>query len=279
MTGRECFVLPTSETPLRRAGDEHVASDPPRGTSAQSAPARASAPDEPNTSDGATSASENAGVPAAEFSRAETLVTNPMLADTRVQPAARPPETYSASIPAGARLFRVGSGEAVAILDGVAVIGRDRESDLVVSGPAVSRRHSIVRRSIRGYVLTDVSRNGTFVNGRRVRGARHLRAGDVLRIGDEEFRFEVSRATPYAGVALPALLSTLLRQRLAQLRSTVLALADVSRRLGTVMRLRAEPVVSRLGSVSRLAWNTLLRTFWTVWARAAFAWKARSRRS
>jgi predicted component of type VI protein secretion system len=196
-----------------------------------------------------------------------------MLADTRVQPAAPSPKPYSASIPAGARLFRVGSGEVVAIFDGYAMIGRDRESDLVVSGPAVSRRHGIVRRSMRGYVLTDVSRNGTYVNGRRVHGARVLRTGDVLRIGDEEFRFEVSRPTPYAGVALPALLV----QRVAQLRSAFPPLAEASRRIVTAARLRAEPVLSRLRSVSRLAWAALLRTFWTMWARAAFAWRARGR--
>jgi pSer/pThr/pTyr-binding forkhead associated (FHA) protein len=198
-----------------------------------------------------------------------------MLADTRVQPAAPSPKTYSASIPAGARLFRVGSGEAVAIFDGYAMIGRDRESDLVVSGPAVSRRHSIVRRSMRGYVLTDVSRNGTFVNGRRVRGTRLLRAGDVLRIGDEEFRFDVNRATPYAGVTLPALLD----ERVAQLRTAVPRLAEHSRRIAAGARLRAEPLLARLRNASRLAWATLLRTFWTMWARAAFAWRARGRSS
>src|SRR5919202_5148784 len=214
MLGRECFVLPTSETPLRRTWDEHLGSDPPAGMSAQS---RSGGASQPSNSDDVTNAGQDAGVGVVEHSQRATVVTNPMLADTRVQPAAPSPKPYSASIPAGARLFRVGSGEAVAIFDGYAMIGRDRESDLVVSGPAVSRRHSIVRRSMRGYVLTDVSRNGTFVNGRRVRGAQLLRSGDVLRIGEEEFRFEVIRATPYAGVTLPALLG----QRLVQLRSAV----------------------------------------------------------
>jgi pSer/pThr/pTyr-binding forkhead associated (FHA) protein len=97
--------------------------------------------------------------------------------------------------PDGARLTRRGTGATVDIPDSGLVIGRDADSDLVTAGVEVSRRHAVLRRSDRGYVLTDVSRNGTFVNGRRIKGSRVLRVGDVVRIGQEELQFHAGRAT------------------------------------------------------------------------------------
>jgi hypothetical protein len=115
-------------------------------------------------------------------------------------------ETATADMtPDGARLIRREIGRAVDIPDSGLVIGRDADSDLVTAGMEVSRRHAVLRRSTRGYVLTDVSRNGTFVNGLRINGARVLRVGDVLRIGDEEFQFEAGRATPDPAATPPGL--------------------------------------------------------------------------
>jgi pSer/pThr/pTyr-binding forkhead associated (FHA) protein len=56
-----------------------------------------------------------------------------------------------------------------------------------------SRRHAVVERRGSQYVLTDVgSVNGTLLNGRRVPSHRPqpLKAGDHVRIGDVEMRFE-----------------------------------------------------------------------------------------
>ena len=65
-------------------------------------------------------------------------------------------------------------------------IGRSEDSDVVVSHPAVSRRHArIVRREPEGtYVIEDLgSSNGTFVNGERVVQPRPLKTGDTIRVG------------------------------------------------------------------------------------------------
>jgi pSer/pThr/pTyr-binding forkhead associated (FHA) protein len=70
------------------------------------------------------------------------------------------------------------------------VIGRDPECDVVVPAKSVSRRHASIRPSIRGYVVTDLGANGTFVNGRRVDGSQVLGMRDVIRVGEEQFRFE-----------------------------------------------------------------------------------------
>jgi transcriptional regulator with PAS, ATPase and Fis domain len=64
-----------------------------------------------------------------------------------------------------------------------ASIGRDEACTVVLSGPDVSRRHAVVRVEGPHQVLLDLdSRNGTWVNGRRIDSVI-LAAGDVLRIG------------------------------------------------------------------------------------------------
>ncbi len=107
----------------------------------------------------------------------------------------------------GARLIRQATGVSVDIPDSGLVIGRDADSDLVTAGLEVSRRHAVLRRSDRGYVLTDVSRNGTLVNGGRINGSRVLRVGDVVRIGGEELRFESGRAIHDPAAATPTALT------------------------------------------------------------------------
>jgi hypothetical protein len=146
------------------------------------------------------------------------------------------------AIPTEPRLRRADGGSAVEILDRGLMIGRDQDSDLVVSGAQVSRRHGIVRRSAHGYVLTDVSRNGIYVNGRRVDGARVLRVGDVVRIGEEEFRFEAGCTTGDPGATLPSRLV----QRLAEL-PTAVRQVDIRRHLGTLRRLYTKPSIATSG--------------------------------
>jgi pSer/pThr/pTyr-binding forkhead associated (FHA) protein len=95
----------------------------------------------------------------------------------------------------GGRLVVRDSGAVVAIPEGGLVIGRDPECDLVIAGLEVSRRHAVVRSTIQGYVVTDLSTNGIYVNGLRVNDARVLGMGDVIRVGEEELRFEADPAT------------------------------------------------------------------------------------
>ncbi len=64
----------------------------------------------------------------------------------------------------------------------VSTLGRGEECDVVLDGDTVSRRHCEIVRLGAAYVLTDASRNGTFVNGERTHLAQ-LRDGDQIRIG------------------------------------------------------------------------------------------------
>jgi pSer/pThr/pTyr-binding forkhead associated (FHA) protein len=61
-------------------------------------------------------------------------------------------------------------------------IGRDDECEIVLDGTTVSRRHCVISRHGATYILRDSSRNGTFVNGERVRQSQ-LHDGDQIRIG------------------------------------------------------------------------------------------------
>jgi pSer/pThr/pTyr-binding forkhead associated (FHA) protein len=95
----------------------------------------------------------------------------------------------------GGRLIALATGSVVAIPAEGTVIGRDPDCDVVLAGREVSRRNATIHPSIQGYVLTDTSTTGTYVNRRRIDGAHILGMGDVIRIGDEELRFEADAAT------------------------------------------------------------------------------------
>ncbi len=106
----------------------------------------------------------------------------------------------------GGRLVRISDGAATSIPPDGIVIGRDPGCDLVLAERGASRRHASVRPSLQGYLISDHSVNGITVNGRRVDGAQVLGMGDVVRIGDEEFRFEADAASfePDAALLEPA---------------------------------------------------------------------------
>jgi ABC transport system ATP-binding/permease protein len=65
------------------------------------------------------------------------------------------------------------------------VIGRLTQSDVVLSGDSISRKHCSISRLGQGkFKLEDLdSLNGTFVNGRKVRGSAIIRANDKILIG------------------------------------------------------------------------------------------------
>jgi diguanylate cyclase (GGDEF)-like protein len=64
------------------------------------------------------------------------------------------------------------------------VIGRSREVTVQVDSDEVSRRHARIVEGPGGWVLEDLdSRNGTFLNGERVRVATTLGDGDKIELG------------------------------------------------------------------------------------------------
>src|SRR6185503_5782179 len=104
----------------------------------------------------------------------------------------------------GGRIVSLTDGREYAITGQSLVMGRDANSDVVVNGKNVSRRHAEIMASPKGYLLVDSSTNGTFVNGERVPGQRLLGRADVIRLGDEEFRFYADAASAAAAAAAAA---------------------------------------------------------------------------
>jgi pSer/pThr/pTyr-binding forkhead associated (FHA) protein len=82
------------------------------------------------------------------------------------------------------------------------VIGRSPLSDVVLTADAqVSRTHAVLERIADRWIVRDVgSRNGTYVNGERVREPVRLQAGDELRIGKSVLVLTVRRLAPDPGV-------------------------------------------------------------------------------
>jgi FHA domain len=72
-------------------------------------------------------------------------------------------------------------------------VGRSPAADLVIDDASVSRRHAVVVwRDARTVILDDRSRNGVYVNGKRVSEAE-LHDGDTITIGRVQARY-VERA-------------------------------------------------------------------------------------
>jgi pSer/pThr/pTyr-binding forkhead associated (FHA) protein len=105
------------------------------------------------------------------------------------QPPPKPAGEVSATAGTGGRLVSLTDGREYAVAGGSLLIGREAGCDVVIESKNVSRRHAEIVATPKGYLLIDSSTNGTIVNGERVRGQRLLARGDVIRCGDDEFRF------------------------------------------------------------------------------------------
>jgi pSer/pThr/pTyr-binding forkhead associated (FHA) protein len=117
------------------------------------------------------------------------------------------PRTTRPTRASGGRLVSLMDGREYAIPAEGLVIGRDASCDVVVPTAEVSRRHAQIEPSHEGYVLKDTSTNGVFVNGERVSVTQTLGRGDIVRVGNEDFRFYadlVVNATPPDVTPTPA---------------------------------------------------------------------------
>jgi hypothetical protein len=83
------------------------------------------------------------------------------------------------------------AGWAHVLKPGINSIGRFNNNDIVLDGPMASRRHCVLLVHARGTCeLHDTaSRNGTFVNGRRVEAPVRLTSGDWLRLSSRLLLF------------------------------------------------------------------------------------------
>ena len=88
----------------------------------------------------------------------------------------------------GVLIARTGpdAGKSFSLIQGDNIIGRELESQIVLTDPAASRRHALVRRQGEVFMVYDLgSRSGTKVDGETVVGT-NLSNGDVITIGRTE---------------------------------------------------------------------------------------------
>ena len=114
-----------------------------------------------------------------------------MLAALAKQPSSKAREATAGT---GGRVVSLTDGREYVITGSSTVFGRDAVCDVVITDKNVSRRHAEIMATPKGYVLIDSSTNGIFVNGQRVESQRLLARADVIRIGNDEFRFYADRA-------------------------------------------------------------------------------------
>ncbi len=117
--------------------------------------------------------------------------------------APRPGGKPAAIGTSGGRVVSLTDGREYVITGASLVFGREAGCDVVVSGKDVSRRHAEIVHTPRGYLVVDSSTNGTFVNEEQVQGQRILARTDVIRMGEEQFRF-YAEAAPLTASAAPA---------------------------------------------------------------------------
>ncbi len=136
-----------------------------------------------------------------------TFVDERRSGSTQYVPALNPaavgaPKAAGPAKPAGTtggRLVSLTDGREYTIVSASLVMGREAGCDVVVPGKDVSRRHAEIVPSPKGYLLVDSSTNGVYVNEERVQSQRLLARADVIRIGEESFRFYADAASAAAG--------------------------------------------------------------------------------
>ena len=90
-----------------------------------------------------------------------------------------------------ARLVGPDGEEIVLPADGLR-IGRMPDNDLVISNPKVSRHHAVIVLTPDGFVMRDLgSPNGTYVADVRIVDSHLLQHGDLVRVGDRSWTFEL----------------------------------------------------------------------------------------
>jgi serine phosphatase RsbU (regulator of sigma subunit)/pSer/pThr/pTyr-binding forkhead associated (FHA) protein len=138
------------------------------------------------------------------------------------------------------------SGERFELPGGPHQVGRVAEVQLRIDDHTISRRHAEILVRDDEVLIRDLdSLNGTFINGKQLRGKGKLQVGDEVRFGSRSFRLTESDTTPVANFGdfnTPATLTTTM-QDIRQQASTgradrlLIALAEAGQMLSRQLAL------------------------------------------
>jgi len=88
-------------------------------------------------------------------------------------------------------------GEDFTLRQGENVIGREWEAAVRIEAPSMSRRHARIVIDGKRATIEDLgSKNGTSVDGRRLRGPRELSDGDQILFGSVAAKFRLLPSPP-----------------------------------------------------------------------------------
>jgi DNA-binding winged helix-turn-helix (wHTH) protein len=105
-------------------------------------------------------------------------------------------EQHPAAIPRHTAGWLLGASEQIALNPGENVLGRDGPDVIPLKSATVSRRHArIVVDATRATIEDLGSKNGTYVNNRRLSAQTAIAEGDEVRIGSLLFTFRRSQST------------------------------------------------------------------------------------
>jgi DNA-binding winged helix-turn-helix (wHTH) protein len=105
-------------------------------------------------------------------------------------------ETSRGGAPAGVSFFLTWGAREIFLAEGESVIGRALDSSARIESATVSRRHArIVLAEGRATIEDLGSKNGTYLDGRRLGGPAALADGDVIGLGSVRLVFRVVSAT------------------------------------------------------------------------------------
>ncbi len=106
-----------------------------------------------------------------------------------------------------------GAGREVTIPEAGAVLGRDKQADIVLGEKVLSRRHCRIFRHGERWLVEDLgSRNGTFVNGGRAKRAE-LKGGDTIQLGRAQLTVVAPAAAPIPAGPSPSAAPDIVRKR------------------------------------------------------------------
>ena len=101
-----------------------------------------------------------------------------------------------------------GEERSVEVTGDTFAIGRDEECDLVLEDDQVSRRHAELELSNDRIVVRDLgSRNGTFVNGKRIQEPTPLEGNEQLRVGNTVVSLSPSKSASTVSAGQPTKLA------------------------------------------------------------------------
>jgi pSer/pThr/pTyr-binding forkhead associated (FHA) protein len=105
----------------------------------------------------------------------------------------------------GGRIVSLVDGREYQVGEQGLTFGREVGHDVVIASSEISRKHASIAPGPDGYVITDHSTNGVWINGQRMGDTQVLGRGDVIKMGAEEFRFyaDVLKAAAAAPLATP----------------------------------------------------------------------------